>query len=285
MRVLLIGHLGQLGTDLRQAFGREELTLAGRNELPVQDAARVESAVEACRPDVILNCAAYHRVDDCEDHAEEAFAVNVFGVANLARAARRVDAVLVHFSTDYVFDAPRRTPYVESDVPCPKCVYGVSKAAGELMLQSLWPKHFVCRVSGLYGRAGSREKGTNFVKTMLGLAKNGKSIRVVTDQVLTPTSTSDVAAAVRRLVATDHFGLYHLTNDGECSWFEFAQAIFHYAGLSPELCPTTSDEFPMKARRPAYSVLDNARLRSAGFGEMPHWRDALERYVTAPQAA
>ena len=279
MKILLIGYLGQLGADLRQAFAGEELVLLEREDLLVQDRARVDAAVDEHRPDLILNCAAFHRVDDCEDQPEAAFDVNVFGVRNLAVAARRANAVLVHFSTDYVFDGPRRTPYVESDAPCPTCIYAVSKAAGEMMLQAVWHKHFICRLCGLYGYAGSREKGTNFVEMMIGLARQGKPLKVVDDQVLTPTSTTDVAAAVRRLAGTEAYGLYHLTNSGQCSWYEFARAIFEYAGLSPDLRPVPSAEFPTKAKRPNYSVLDNMRLRQVGFEDLPHWRDALQRYI------
>lgn len=285
MRVLLIGHRGQLGSDLSRAFASEDLILAGKDNLPVQDAAAVDAFVDAHRPDLILNCSAFHRVDDCEDQAESAFEINVLAVGNLARAARRTGAPLVHFSTDYVFDGPQRTPYIETDLPCPKSVYGVSKASGELMLASLWPKHFIFRVCGLYGYKGSREKGSNFVEMMIALARQGKPIRVVNDQVATPTSTRDVAAAVRQVVATDRYGLYHLTNAGQCSWYEFAAAIFESAGLRPDLTPVPSSEFPLRAQRPAYSVLDNHRLRSAGFTELPHWRDALSHYVRGREAA
>ncbi len=280
MRVLLIGHRGQLGSDLKQAFASEDLVLAGRDNLPVQDGAAVGAFVQANRPDLILNCSAFHRVDDCEDQPEAAFEINVFGVRNLALAARAADAVLVHFSTDYVFDSDRRTPYNESVTPCPKCIYGVSKAAGELMLASLLPKHFVFRVSGLYGYAGSREKGSNFVEMMIGLARQGKPIRVVDDQVLTPTSTADVAEALPRVIRTGSYGLYHLTNAGQCSWYEFAKAIFEGAGLHPDLSPVPSRAFPTRAKRPTYSVLDNHRLRAEGLSELPHWRDALSRYIS-----
>jgi len=281
MRVLIIGHLGQLGSDLKKSFAGETLILKDREDLLVQNAEQVDALVEGENPDIVLNCSAFHRVDDCEDQpgAGLAFDVNVFGVRNLALAARKTGSVLVHFSTDYVFDGPRRHPYVETDVPCPKCLYAVSKASGETMLQSIWPKHFICRVSGLYGYSGSREKGTNFVEMMLGLARQGKPIRVVNDQVLTPTSTADVAAAVRRLAATDAYGLYHLTNAGSCSWHEFTEAIFEYAGLRPDLTAVTSNAFPTRAKRPNYSVLDNLRLRSNGFPDLPPWRDALSRYI------
>jgi len=285
MRVLLIGHRGQLGSDLRRVFAGEDLMLATQEQIRVEDAAQVDAIVAQAKPDLILNCAAFHRVDDCEDGAERAFEVNVFGVRNLALAAARTGAVLVHFSTDYVFDGPRRTPYAETDLPCPRCHYGVSKLAGEFLLQSMWPKHFIFRVSGLYGYAGSREKGTNFVEMMIGLARQGKPIRVVDDQVLTPTSTMDVARAVRLIAGTDCYGLYHLTNAGECSWHEFAQAIFACANLRPDVTPVTSDAFPTRAKRPNYSVLDNRRLRDSGFSDLPHWREALGCYIGGRAAA
>jgi dTDP-4-dehydrorhamnose reductase len=279
MRVLLIGYRGQLGSDLRKAFEDEELTLSTQDQLRVEDAAQVESMVLDIRPDLILNCSAFHRVDDCEESVERAFEVNVFGVRNLALAAERTGSVLVHFSTDYVFDGPGRTPYVETDMPCPKSVYGVSKLSGEFLLQSLCTKYFILRVSGLYGYAGSREKGTNFVEMMLGMARQGKPIRVVNDQVLTPTSTFEVARAVRLLTGTDCYGLYHLTNAGECSWHEFSRTIFELAGQEADLTAVTSAAFPTRAKRPNYSVLDNRRLREAGFADLPHWREALAAYI------
>jgi dTDP-4-dehydrorhamnose reductase len=285
VRVLLIGYRGQLGSDLRIAFEGEELLLRGKDDLPVEDETRVREVVLRERPELIINCAAFHRVDDCENQVELAFATNVHGVRNLALAAREVAAVLVHFSTDYVYDSDRRGPYGE-DVPvCPRSIYGVSKASGEIMLQSLWEKHFIFRVSGLYGYAGSREKGTNFVEMMIGFARQGKPIRVVNDQVLTPTATADVAAAVRRIAAGGRYGLYHLTNAGECSWYDFTCRIMQYVGLEAQITPVPSDAFPTRARRPAYSVLDNARLRSEGWPEMPHWHDALQRYVSGREAA
>ena len=285
MRVLLIGYRGQLGSDLRTAFAGEDLVLTTQEELRVEDAAQVSDFVAQTRPELILNCAAFHRVDDCEDCAERAFEVNVFGVRNLALAAAQAGAVLVHFSTDYVFDGPGRRPYTESDLPSPKSMYGVSKLAGEFVLQSIWPKHFIFRVSGLYGYAGSREKGTNFVELMIGLARQGKPIRVVNDQVLTPTSTMDVARATRLLSKADCYGLYHLTNAGECSWYEFAQAVFAYANLQSDVTPVTSAAFPTRAKRPNYSVLDNRHLRDAGFPELPHWREALQYYIGGRAAA
>jgi len=285
MKTMIIGYRGQLGSDLARTFADHELVLMTQQMIQVQDRDSVFAAIEAHRPDLVLNCSAFHRVDDCEEQVQQAFDVNVFGVRNLALAARSTGAVLVHFSTDYVFDGPGRRPYPETAYPCPKCIYGVSKLAGEAMLASLYPKHFVFRTSGLYGYAGSREKGTNFVETMIGLARKGVPIRVVNDQVLTPTSTADLATAVRRTVESERYGLYHLTSAGECSWFEFTTAIMQLAGLTPELTPVTSDAFPTRAKRPSYSVLDNERYRALGGGDIPHWRDALERYIKGRAAA
>src|SRR5215831_5541060 len=182
MRILLIGALGQLGTDLRKTLARHEVIPVDKEEIDVCDAAQVDAMTDALQPDVLLNCSAFNRVDEAEDTPEAAFAVNTFAVRNLALAARRLQAKLVHFSSDYVFDGPAHAPYVEADLPCPKSMYGISKLAGEAMVQAIWPQHFLIRTCGLYGYTGSRDKGTNFVESMLRLASRGGEIRVVNDQ-------------------------------------------------------------------------------------------------------
>lgn len=279
MRILLVGNLGQLGRDLERVLADHEVTGVDREQMDVCDAAQVEAVVESARPRAIVNCAAFHRVDECEDAPDAAFAVNVFGVRNLAVAARRVDAALVHFSTDYVFGGAGRSPHPETDMPCPQSVYAVSKLSGEFMLRSVWPRHFIVRTCGLYGYAGSREKGTNFVESMLKLGASDKPLRVVDDQVCTPTSTLELARAVSRLVSTERYGLYHLTAEGECSWQEFAGAIFELAGMRVDLVPVSSAEFAAKAPRPPYSVLENRNWREAGFPPMQHWKAALAEYL------
>ncbi len=279
MKILLIGALGQLGQDLARTLGGHSVTAVDREEIDVCDAAQVDAMTDAVRPGLILNCSAFHRVDECEDAPEKAFAVNVFGVRNLALAARGADIPVVHFSTDYVFDGPERRPHPETDLPSPRSVYGVSKLSGEHMLRALWPKHFLIRTCGLYGCAGSREKGTNFVETMLKLGAKGKPLRVVNDQVCTPTSTVELSRAVARLIETSRYGLYHLTAEGECTWYEFAKAIFEIAGMPVEVVPVASSEFPQKAKRPDYSVLENRKYRAAGFPDMLHWREALAEYI------
>ena len=230
---------------------------------------------------MVVNCAAYNLVDRAEADATVAFAVNAWGVRDLAVACRDLGCVLVHFSTDYVFglDATRRTAWAETDAPGPVSVYGLSKLAGEYLVRSLCPRHFVVRTCGLYGVWGSGGKGGNFVETMLRVAGLGKPLRVVADQICTPTYTVDLAEAVAALTATDHYGLYHLTSAGSCSWYEFARTIFELAGVTADLTPITSREFGAVARRPAYSVLSAAAYEKFGLPPLRPWRDALAAYL------
>jgi dTDP-4-dehydrorhamnose reductase len=279
MKILLIGALGQLGTDLQKVLKEHDLVPVDKEEIDVCDPRQVDAMVDSVQPHVLLNCSAFNRVDEAEDAPEAAFAVNTFAVRNLAIAARRRNAKFMHFSSDYVFDGPGRTPYVETDLPCPQSMYGVSKLAGEAMTQAIWPKHFLIRTCGLYGYTGSRDKGTNFVEAILRIGAQGGPVRVVSDQICTPTSTMDLAGAVARLLPTEFYGLYHLTSAGECSWYELASAAFKEAALHPEVQPVTSDQFPAKAKRPNYSVLDNRKFRSAGFEDMRHWTEALADYI------
>jgi dTDP-4-dehydrorhamnose reductase len=279
MTTLLIGSNGQLGTELRQAFNDHDLVPLTHADCELTDPAQVRDTFRKYRPELILNTAAYHRVDECEDNPERAFAVNAIAVRNLAIAAKEIGAIVVHFSTDYVFDGRQRRPYREVDPPGPLSVYAASKLAGEYFIRAILERHFLIRTCGLYGLAGSREKGGNFVETMLRLAREGREIRVIGDQVLTPTSARELARKVRQLVETGQYGLYHITNNGECSWYQFAQAIFELAGLQPRLLETTSVAYGARANRPAYSVLDNANLRSLGLDDLRDWREALADYL------
>jgi dTDP-4-dehydrorhamnose reductase len=231
------------------------------------------------RPDVVINTAAFHRVDECETEIDAAFAVNAVAVLNLARWCGARDATLVHFSTDYVFAGDVAAPRGETDAPGPLSVYGASKLAGEYLVRQGCPRHFVVRTCGLYGHAGIRGKSGNFVETMLRAAAEGKPVRVVADQVLTPSSTADVAAKVVQLLRTRSYGLCHVTNAGACSWFEFAAAVFRLAGVAADLSPTTAAEYRAPARRPAYSVLRHDHLAALGLDDMPPWEEALSRYL------
>ena len=279
MRVLLIGANGQLAQDIRRYLTRDEIVAVTHQQLEICDAAAVQALMDGVRPRCIINTAAFHRVDDCEDHPEKAFAVNGAGVSNVARAAQRVGAILVHFSTDYVFDGTKDSPYVETDRPRPLSIYAMSKLAGEWAVEQYCEKYFLVRTCGLYGVPGIGSKRGNFVETMLRLASEGKPIRVVLDQIVTPTSTRDVAEKLVPLIDTNRYGLYHMTNLGECSWYEFAQEIFHQIELSPDVAPTTAKTFGAKAQRPSYSVLDNHALRTVGFSDFRPWQEALAEYL------
>jgi dTDP-4-dehydrorhamnose reductase len=279
LKILLIGANGQLGCDLVEVLGGHELVKATHQSLDVVDFEQVQRTVRECEPQVIINTSAFHKVDVCETEVMSSFQVNAYGVRNLALAAREVDAKLVHFSTDYVFEGNVPVPRTESDPTNPISAYGVSKLAGEKMAGYLWPKSVVIRTCGLYGHAGSSGKGGNFVEMMLKKAANGDSIKVVDDQRLTPTSTRELARKVSDLLSADSLGLVHVTSNGDCSWFEFAREIFSIAGVKADLSPTTSAAFKSPARRPAYSVLDNARLRAMDMDDLKDWRVALREYL------
>jgi dTDP-4-dehydrorhamnose reductase len=282
MKVVIIGANGQLGVDLSHVFTAQNwsvVQLTHRN-IDVSLCDPVDSALGSANADLVINTAAFHKVEQCESEPVQSFAVNAIGPRNLALACQRHNAVLVHFSTDYVFDGNRREPYTESDLARPLNVYGVSKLAGEGMVGLTWERSFVVRTCGLYGVAGSSGKGGNFVETMLRKAAERNPIRVVDDQVLTPTFTGDLAHAVSELVRTEDYGLYHVSAEGQCSWYEFARKIFELEGLRVDLKPVSTAEFPSPVRRPAYSVLSKRKLRSIGI-EMPSWEEGLGRYLTA----
>jgi len=245
----------------------------------------VRQALLPVEPQLVVNATAHNLVDAAETEPEAAFEVNAIGARNLALAARELDAALVHVSTDYVFSGGGRRPYLETDPVAPVNVYGVSKAAGEMLVRATWPRHFVVRTSGLYGVAGTGGKGGNFVATMLRLARAGEPIRVVDDQVLTPTHTADLADQIAGLAATGEYGTYHATCQGGCSWFEFAREVFRQAGLSPSLERQTTAEARRAAPRPPYCVLENRGLRRLGLDSMPGWDEALARYLAVEAAA
>lgn len=278
MRILLTGAEGQLGQALRGVLADEEIIALGHCELDITDASSVAQQVNRYRPGLLFNAAAYNLVDDAEEDVEVAFGVNAFGVLHLARAAQAVGAVLVHFSTDYVFDGRQRQPYRETDTPNPLSVYAMSKLAGEWMVQRYAEKCFVVRTCGLYGRA-SKSRKENFVERMLRAARAGTSLQVVHDQVLTPTSARELAESVVPLVRTGRYGLYHMTNEGQCSWYEFAREVLRLAGLSSSLTPVSSVDYGARARRPAYSVLENRAYRAAGLKDFRPWQEALADYL------
>lgn len=283
MRIALIGAGGQLAADLVTALspGHEVVGFLR----PGFELCRPESIAESLDPhdwDMVLNTAAYNLVDQAETDTTDAFAVNAVGVGNLAKYCGRRGLPLVHFSTDYVFglDGDRNRPWSEEDLPGPVSVYGNSKLAGEFAVRGNASEHLVIRTCGLYGRKGSRGKGGNFVETMLRLADQGKTLRIVGDQCCTPSFTADVAVATRALIEAGARGVVNVTNSGSCSWFEFAQAIFRLAGKEVSCERISSAEFGAQARRPPYSVLSLSRLEElSGGATPPDWSDALRRYL------
>jgi dTDP-4-dehydrorhamnose reductase len=279
MRIALIGADGQLGSDLVRALRRDDVIPLYYPEFDVTRARETREILHRLAPEATINTAAYHRVDECEDNPQTSFLVNAVAVRNLALSAREDGFVLVHFSTDYVFDGRKRRPYVEEDTPFPLNVYAVSKLAGEYFVRAIAEKHFIIRTCGLFGEASSREKGYNFVDRMIALAKEGRPWRVVNDQWVTPTSAAELADRIAELIRTPHFGLFHLTNEGQCTWYEFARTIFSLLGMTPPLEGVDSATFGARARRPLYSVLENQKAREIRLTPFSSWSDALKSYL------
>jgi dTDP-4-dehydrorhamnose reductase len=279
MRVAIAGCEGQLGRDIVEALEGHDLDLWTHERVEITDEGAVGEAFRAFRPDAVINTAAFHNVPLCEEEPCRAYTVNALGPRNLARVCEQAGARLIHISTDYVFDGSKNAPYLESDLPAPQSVYATTKLAGEHLIAAETGRFAVLRTSGLYGVHPCRAKGRNFVELMVKLARERGKVRVVTDEILTPTFTADLARQVVVVLEKGSPGLYHGTAEGSCSWFEFARAIFDIGGIEVDLQPTTSEEFPSPAKRPAYSVLENANLEDQGLNIMRDWREALEDYM------
>lgn len=283
MKVAVIGANGQLGSDIRAAFlydGHEVVEL-NHDRIEIADAQSVDTALSAADAELVVNTAAMHHVERCEEEPERAFRINALGARHLALACRAQHRRLLHVSTDYVFDGAKGRPYVETDAPLPLNAYGTSKLAGEQFVRALLPAHLVVRVSGIYGHTPCRAKGGNFVQTMLRLGSEREEVRVVDSEVLSPTFTADIARQLVPLAAGEAHGLFHVAAHGQCSWYEFAQAIWELAGLPARLSVADPSEFPAKTPRPTYSAMDNAALQAAGLDVMRPWREGLEAYFEA----
>jgi dTDP-4-dehydrorhamnose reductase len=283
LKIALIGSNGQLGTDIMSYFKEKGENIIGltQDEIDVCYIDKCEPELLNINPDLIINTAAFHKVDLCEDEGEEAFKVNAVGVKNLCNVCLKLNIPLMHFSTDFVFgaDIKRRNPYIEDDNPAPLSLYGISKLAGEYVMKYMLEKYYLVRSCGLYGHAGSFGKGSNFVDLMIQFAEDKKGVEVVNDQVLTPTSTKDLTEKLYELIHTGKYGLYHMTNTGFCSWYDFAVEIFKLADINIRVLPITSEKYAAKVRRPFYSVLDNKNLRSIGIKDMRPWQEALKDYI------
>ena len=284
--IAIFGADGQLGMDLQKALNKHRVEPLTYQDVDILDRARVGEILSAMKPDWVINAAALTHVDWCESNDVKAFQVNALGARHVAESALPANSRIIQISTDYVFDGSKVSPYTEDDTPRPLNVYGITKLAGEHYVRSVHPGHYIIRTSGLYGTHPCWGKKRNFVDTMLALGREKGEVRVVCDETLTPTFAEDLAGQITRLIETEPLpGIYHATNAGECSWHEFAKAIFELSGTAVRLEKTTAREWNAPARRPGYSVLENAALQQAGIDAMPHWRDALTRYLSKKSAA
>jgi len=284
MKIAVIGADGQLGTDVVKAFaanGDEAISLT-HSDIEISDKDSVSERVTALRPNIIVNTAAMHHVDKCEQDPARAFAVNGLGAKNLALVAKEIGAKLMHVSTDYVFDGEKKTPYEESDAPRPLNAYGNSKLSGEYFVRATVPQHFVLRTSAIYGKSPCRAKGgLNFIELMLKLARERGEVKVVDDEFVSPTPTPEIARQMVALSRSDAYGLYHATAEGSCSWHAFAKEIFALTNTKVNLLIAGPNEFPIKVPRPKYSVLENRALKNRELNVFKPWRQGLVEYLSS----
>jgi len=276
MKVAIIGSTGQLGSNILDVFGEGVLPLS-HDEIEVKDITSCRRVLKGV--DAVINCAAYVRVDDSENHPNEAFMVNAIGARNVALVCNEKGMKNIYISTDFVFDGGKKKPYHEEDPPNPINIYGLSKYAGEILTRNYCRNSYIIRSASLYGGKGARGKGGNFVDWMIEKANNNEVIKVVDDIVMSPTYTKDAAEMIKNIVEKElPYGIYHVTNQGYCSWFEFAKKIFRFSNIDAKLLPIKSDELNRKARRPKFSALESKKLNSFGL-RMRNWKDALKDYL------
>ncbi|WP_291443661.1 dTDP-4-dehydrorhamnose reductase [Desulfovibrio sp.] len=281
MKFLVTGGNGQLGMDIDSVFCQSNTVFAlTKEQFDITNSSQINDVMAQIKPDCVINTAAMHHVEKCEADPPLAHAVNGIGTRSLAQECARHNAHLIHISTDYVFNGEKKVPYVESDVPCPLNVYGNSKLSGEYYALSSWEKVSVVRVGGIYGVHPCRAKGgLNFVQLMLKLANERPYLRVVDDEIVTPTPTAAIAAQLQRIANEGVYGIFHATCQGQCSWYAFAERIFALRGITTDLQKAQPGEFPAKVARPSYSVLENSRLKQLGIDCMPNWEDGLKSYL------
>lgn len=286
MNIAILGPNGQLGSDLFRTIRAQpsgvKLIPIGRQELDVSNVGNIAPVLAKRDFDALINCTSYHKTDEVEGNATLAFAINSHAVKAMAEFCRTRGAPFVHISTDYVFSGLTERPYVETDAASPINVYGASKAMGENLAMQSYPEGtYVLRVASLFGVAGASGKGGNFVETMIRVGREKGKLRVIDDITMSPTATADVAWMVHELLRRGAKpGIYHAVNTGEATWYEFAREIIQQAGITAEVDPIPSSQFPAAAQRPAYSVLGNEKIQAV-VGEIPHWRDAVRRYLDA----
>lgn len=276
MKVFVTGVKGQLGYDVVRELEMRGMEAVGVDigEMDITDADSVKRVIKAAAPDAVIHCAAYTAVDAAEDNQELCRKVNADGPRNIARVCKELDIKMIQISTDYVFNGDGVRPWEPDDVCAPQSVYGQTKYEGELAVQEILDKYFIVRIAWVFG-----VNGKNFVKTMLNLAQTKDTITVVNDQFGSPTYTYDLAKLLVDMIQTEKYGIYHATNEGICSWYEFACAIFQEAGINMNVLPVSSSEYAAKAKRPCNSRMSKDKLTEEGFDKLPTWQDALRRYL------
>ncbi len=284
MRVLIIGAGGQLGSDLVRVFADFGPIGLDHKAVDIEVSSSVSRTLARYRPNVVINTAAFHNVEVCETRPDRAFAVNALAVDDLAAQCALAGAQLCHISTDYVFDGETKIPYNEYAPTNPLSAYGISKLSGELLIKRHLEEYFIIRTSGLYGIRGSSVKGYTFIERILTQAAEGRPLDVVNDITFSPSYTKHVAEAIRRIVERRVFGTYHVTNTGQCTWYEFAREILAQAAITTDLRETTSERFPTLARRPKFSALRHGAMDALGFPAMPTWSEGIRDYLRERQA-
>lgn len=278
MRILVTGVKGQLGYDVMNELAKREHTGIGVDieEMDITDAAKVEQVIKESEVEAVIHCAAYTAVDAAEDNAELCHKINAEGTENIAKVCKELDLKMIYISTDYVFNGEGTRPWEPDDEREPLNVYGQAKYEGELAVEKYLEKYYIVRIAWVFG-----VNGKNFIKTMLNLSETHDELSVVNDQIGSPTYTYDLAKLLVDMVETDKYGRYHATNEGLCTWYEFATEIFRQAGKEITVHPVTSEQFPSKAKRPHNSRMSKDKLEANGFDRLPTWQDALNRYLKA----
>jgi dTDP-4-dehydrorhamnose reductase len=280
MKIAVIGANGQLGSDLVLEFSSEhQVTSLTHDDIEITNIDNVKKVLSTAKPEILINTAAYNKVPEAEKFPEEAFRINALGTLNLAKICQDEKIRFLHYSTDYVFDGKKLKHYIEDDLPNPLNVYGNTKLSGEYFALNYCEHSFVVRVSGIYGKVPSRSKGSNFISSILKLAAEKPEVKVVNDEVLTPTSTLSIAKNTKELIQTEAYGLYHMSCEGEVSWYEFAKTIWAELNIKTPLYPVSVKDFPQVVKRPFYSVLENFKLKALGINKMPDWKEALLNFL------
>ena len=280
IRIAILGSTGQLGSDIVEVFSKEEkfeIIPLSHRDLDVTSEESVKK-LEELKPDIIINATGYTNVDKAEIEINEAFKVNSHGALYIAKVSSKIDAINIYISTDFVFDGNKNSPYIEEDIPNPINVYGASKYLGEIFTKNYSKRYYIIRVASLFGKNSSRQKG-NFIDKIIEKAKNNEEIKVVDDIIMSPTYTKDVANVLKEFIKIQpEFGIYHMVNEGYCSWYELAKEVFNNLNINAKLYPIKSEELNLIAKRPKFSALENKNIKKLGL-KMPDWKDAVYRYL------